>query len=59
MKMKMNGDPLVPICPSTIICELARPSEAPLSTHDSRPAAAPIVFSLDRNKRITQGKNDL
>jgi len=40
------------ICPSTIISYL-RSLEASLSTTASRSTARPIVFSLDRNKPVT------
>jgi len=41
------------ICPSTIISYL-QSLEASLSTSASRSIAGPIVFSLDRNKPVTQ-----
>ena len=43
---------LSPICPSTIISYFRSP-EASLSTSARRPIAGPIVFSLDRNKPVT------
>jgi len=46
------------ICPSTIITYL-RCLEASLSTSASRPIAGPIVFSLDRNKPVTNVENPL
>ena len=43
------------ICPSTIISYL-RSVEASLSTSASRATPAPIVFSLERNKPVTEGE---
>jgi len=44
---------LSPICPSTIVSYFRSP-EASLSTSLSRSIAGPIVFSLDRNKPVTE-----
>ena len=46
---------LSPICPSTII-SYNHSLEASLSTSASRPIASPIVFSLDRNKPVTESE---